>query len=494
MHHGVRSKLGVVAVLALVMGSVAVIGARPAGATTVADEASLRTAFGDASETSIVLTADITLTACGSGSVQRSSATPITVDGQGRYSITQTCTDVGVLAFAGGGGGALSGITLVGGSSGVLSDAPLVVTASHITGQTSPTSVVFGIAATFDLVLTDVVIDQITAVGAAYGASSGTVTATRVTITDLTAGPSSFSFGIVGESVTLTDASISRLTGDGVYGVTASSGPVVIASTAIHDLHGTAGFSVGAYSTSGGSLTGSSITDVAGEVAVGIYNSSPVDFTVVRSTIARLTGSLFAFGIYTDSTPDLTVVNSTVASVTGPAILSGGDTTLVYSTISDSGSSGVPGAGVSVESPTSGSVTLDLPLGMQIRGTGALVMFGSVVVQNAVGAPNCEVGSTASVGYNFADDASCGLTGTGDRQGAGLDALLGGLADNGGPGPTRLPQAGSPLLDAIPDGACRTGPAAGVTADERSLPRPAIGGCDIGAVEVQPLPEPTFTG
>ena len=83
-----------------------------------------------------------------------------------------------------------------------------------------------------------------------------------------------------------------------------------------------------------------------------------------------------------------------------------------------------------------------------------------------------------------------------NRQVVGLDPLLGPLAANGGIAATRIPLPGSPLLDAIPAAACQTGPAAGITTDERGLPRPALGGCDVGAVEVQPepVPEPTFTG
>jgi hypothetical protein len=62
--------------------------------------------------------------------------------------------------------------------------------------------------------------------------------------------------------------------------------------------------------------------------------------------------------------------------------------------------------------------------------------------------------------------------------------------------------AGSPLVDAIPAGSCQADSAAGIATDQRGLPRPALTGCDIGAVEVQaqsgpavPVPAtPRFTG
>ncbi len=59
--------------------------------------------------------------------------------------------------------------------------------------------------------------------------------------------------------------------------------------------------------------------------------------------------------------------------------------------------------------------------------------------------------------------------------------LLGPLAANGGPTQTLLPGAGSAAIDALAGAAC---PAT----DQRGLPRPALGGCDAGAVEVQPAP------
>ena len=125
------------------------------------------------------------------------------------------------------------------------------------------------------------------------------------------------------------------------------------------------------------------------------------------------------------------------------------------------------------------------------------------------GGPNCgdfdglPLTNTESVGYNFADDTSCGLTETTDTQVAAADPMIGALAANGGPTRTMLPATGSPLVDAIPLDACA--PAVigfPVQDDQRFLARPDVVNqkCDIGAVEVQteaPAPveiEPNFTG
>jgi hypothetical protein len=112
--------------------------------------------------------------------------------------------------------------------------------------------------------------------------------------------------------------------------------------------------------------------------------------------------------------------------------------------------------------------------------------FGSVVALPRGGSANCDLNgtTTTSNGYNFSDDASCGFTAATDKQNAG-DPGLGPLANNGGPTQTRLPQTGSPLIDAIPIGSCQADRASGITTDQRGVSRPQGPGCDIGAVEVQ---------
>lgn len=95
---------------------------------------------------------------------------------------------------------------------------------------------------------------------------------------------------------------------------------------------------------------------------------------------------------------------------------------------------------------------------------------------------------TVSEGYNLDSGASCALRLATDVSGA--SPLLGALADAGGgvalPDGTKVPQwlhtpnAGSPVIDAIPNASCsRPG------IDQRLFIRPeaAGGGCDIGAVE-----------
>lgn len=114
-----------------------------------------------------------------------------------------------------------------------------------------------------------------------------------------------------------------------------------------------------------------------------------------------------------------------------------------------------------------------------IGGSAGSVSFAASIVSSA--GVDCTTGpSYSSLGYNVGADASCPLTATGDL--ASVDPLLGPLADNGGPTPTRLPQEGSPVLDHIPAGAVGMCDATTAT-DQRGSTRPDGAGCDAGSVE-----------
>jgi hypothetical protein len=235
------------------------------------------------------------------------------------------------------------------------------------------------------------------------------------------------------------------------------------------------------------SVTDSRIASADGD---GI-NSSSGDITVTRSEVAAAdegvwtngaiqlvsssvigTGVEPDYGVYSDAGV-VSVVNSTVTGwqelgVTGESV------SLVYSTVVANGSGEDEGEGENI-------VANDLSL------------FGSVVVGNP-GSRDCVVvnGSATSAGWNYSDDDSCGLSGTGDTQNGGPTGL-GALGANGGIGRTMVPQSGSPLLNAIPTANCQNDGAAGVTADERGVTRPSGTGCEIGAVEVTATPTTSTT-
>jgi fibronectin-binding autotransporter adhesin len=113
----------------------------------------------------------------------------------------------------------------------------------------------------------------------------------------------------------------------------------------------------------------------------------------------------------------------------------------------------------------------------------------SVIAGNlATLVPDCNSASSSllSDGYNlFGDQGNCVLGNPqGERTG---DAALAPLADNGGPTLTHAPLTGSQLLNSGNPAGCTDpqNPAVPLSTDQRALPRPAAGRCDIGAVEVQ---------
>jgi hypothetical protein len=229
-------------------------------------------------------------------------------------------------------------------------------------------------------------------------------------------------------------------------------------------------------------ITNSLIADNRGGTGGG-GGISAEDLTMSASTVARNSAEVGG-GI---GTANATIVNSTVTGNTamelgGGVFLGEGDLEIVYTDVVSN--TGATGANINL-----------------FTGTSTFESFASVVAEPS-GDVNCVVSNVTSHGYNFSDDKTCDFTHSTDREDAGSPRLKA-LAENGGPTPTRLPEPDSPLLNAIPPDSCQADGAAGITTDQRGLPRPGFVNCDIGAVEVQPPPpappppvpvEPTFTG
>lgn len=112
------------------------------------------------------------------------------------------------------------------------------------------------------------------------------------------------------------------------------------------------------------------------------------------------------------------------------------------------------------------------PLGASALGGDQMQVTGSIV-SDAVAA--CGAWVLVDSTFDLVSDATCGLP-------AAPSALLGPLADNGGPTLTHLPGLGSPAIDAIPAGTAglcdRT-----LATDQRGAVRPQGTACDIGSVE-----------
>ncbi len=297
-------------------------------------------------------------------------------------------------------------------------------------------------------------------------------------------------------------------------------------------------------------ITGNSATAPSSPSAIvaGAIDSESGSLTISHCSIthnhvtASPAESVFAGGIVSEAGP-LVVTSSNVSSnsvsthgnqpeMGGALVSQGGGLTITGSTVSSNVSVAGSGTGTSVnaggiESDDPTTITNSTIAANSDTGTGAynaggyinnsgpakltyvtltgnaggaaanlvsygpFTSFGSVFALPRGGRPDCLLvnrGTSTSSGYNFSDQASCGLGASTDRNRGG-NPRLAPLGNYGGPALTELPLSPSPLIDAIPKKAC----VAGIKSDERGLPRPDSheARCDIGAVETQARPTKT---
>ena len=177
----------------------------------------------------------------------------------------------------------------------------------------------------------------------------------------------------------------------------------------------------------------------------------------------------FGGGLYSESSA--TVENTTISGNTaGYSGLSEGggifsdSLTMLFSTVTNNAAVGPFSSGGGLAT----SYTSGFP-----------VVIDDCIFQNSVGGNiNPEsVGDVESQGRNlFSDNPGIALNPT-DR--VDINPLLGPLATNGGQTLTQTLLPGSPAIEA---GAAT----AGITTDQRGLPRPEVAAPDIGAVQLQP--------
>ncbi|CAN5415601.1 hypothetical protein BH18ACT1_BH18ACT1_02550 [soil metagenome] len=261
-------------------------------------------------------------------------------------------------------------------------------------------------------------------------------------------------------------------TGGGVFA--AHNGTVSVTGSTMNDnLAG--GISGGAMATFG---TNTAVTtskvqgndaDVGGGLAHTGFSGLPVgSLTVVRSTLSGNVASFGASGgggMFVNvggAGAQATVRNSTVTGNTsanfggGIMVMQTSRLTLDHATVVDNTES--TGANVYV---AAGTFRTRRALIALATGSGANCAFFSV--------------PSANEGYSWADDTSCNLGGT-DVEAPGVNPLLGVLANNGGPTPTRKPEGATPV-DIVPSGSCTIG------IDQRGTGRPQGSMCEAGAVE-----------
>jgi CSLREA domain-containing protein len=215
---------------------------------------------------------------------------------------------------------------------------------------------------------------------------------------------------------------------------------------------------------------------------------------IVNSTVKNNTTSGSGGGFYAAGTTllDRSAVTGNAATFVGAGILNNGTLSIVNSTLSGNASGNGNGAGgggifnngsLTVASSTiyGNSAAVD---GGGILNQGSATVRKSIVAGNT--ANNCSGTAVISSGYNLSSDNSCALNGTGDIS--STPALVGALADNGGPTDTHALLNGSPAINAAGPGC------APPATDQRGVSRPQGAACDIGAYErEQANTPPTFT-
>jgi predicted outer membrane repeat protein len=467
----------------------------PGRRVAVGAESELRAAWANPRFSRIDVTRDIILYACRLGDPIRESSRAITVDGGGHV-LRQACFEKRLLRQDGTGFVDLKNIELTGGGSdgpgaavttrgeirvtdsnvhanlseepggGIMSQRRATIIRSVITGNLANDDgggvyARRGGIQVYDSVVSNNLVDGS---GGALG-STGNILVVRSHIDgNTTDGDGGAIYADEDGDVTVIDSTVNGSTADGPGGgiFTLDGDVTVINST----------------------LIGNRADDRGGAIS-GEENVAVINSTIARNAaVAHVGGGIWTRG-------DLYVANSTIsnnyAEAQGGGLLAAGTVGLVNSTVIDN----------------------TAPVGANIGAGLVLKAFGSIIgpaktdfggAQVPPTETNCQVPAAQSFGHNFVTDGSCGLSAASDRIGA--LPKLGLLAANGGIGETRLPEAGSPVIDGIPTSECGFAPlgpanegeqhlegliddqAALMTRDQRGISRPQGAGCDIGSVEV----------
>jgi predicted outer membrane repeat protein len=462
---------------------------------SVDTESKLRAAWGNPRVTAIDVTADIFLRACEIGDPMRESARPILLDGHG-HTLRQTCFEKRLLRQDGTGFVVLRNVTLTrGGSDGpgaaITTRGEILVMDSAIKENlaeepgggimsqrraTIVRSIITGNLANDDG-------------GGVYARRGGIQVYDSIVSGNLVDG-SGGALGSTGDILVVRSHFDGNTTdGDGGAIYTDEDGDVTVIDSTVSgsDADGPGGaiFTLdGDVTIVGSTLTGNRADDrggaISGEAAVTIINS-----TISRNlAVAHVGGGVWSRG-------DMYVANSTIsdnyAEGKGGGLHAAGSLMLVSSTVAENIASVAPNVAVGERLTAFGSVI----------GPAKTDISGGEVQPTGI---NCDAPISASLGFNVVTDGSCGLNAPTDMVGVTSD--LGALLGNGGPGETRLPLDGSPVLDRVPTEACLNPPlpvqlegeqhlaglvddlGALLRADERGVPRPQGPACDAGAVEV----------
>jgi beta-glucanase (GH16 family) len=226
----------------------------------------------------------------------------------------------------------------------------------------------------------------------------------------------------------------------------------------------------------------------------GIYNGDSATLSLTDSTVSDNTSvNQPGGGVYGFFNSSITVTQSTISGNVAGDVAGGlrtlGDATIVNSTVSGNTSTAWHGGGIfhtdGVLTVTNSTFAENVaPAGtasgilVATFGAAASATITNSVLQGEGGAFACAIeGGAAAVltsgGSNVISDGSCNPIASDQSN---TDALLGPLADNGGPTLTHALLEGSPAIDAADDTVCPE-------TDQRGVTRPQGSSCDVGSYE-----------
>ncbi|MEX2196802.1 MAG: choice-of-anchor Q domain-containing protein [Thermoleophilaceae bacterium] len=194
------------------------------------------------------------------------------------------------------------------------------------------------------------------------------------------------------------------------------------------------------------------------------------------STISGNTSTRGGGGINYESEHPLLISNSTIsgnrADTNGGGIRALGRANIAIESSTIAGNS-AGGSG--------GGLANDLSPSFGTAARGAFSIQDTIVSGNVAAAAGQQCSDSSGLGFgsqgnNLDSGSECGFNVAGDVQNG--SAALGALADNGGATQTHALLSGSQAVDAG-SGGCPP-------VDQRDVPRPQQGGCDIGAFELTP--------
>jgi beta-glucanase (GH16 family) len=259
----------------------------------------------------------------------------------------------------------------------------------------------------------------------------------------------------------------------------------------------------GTLTLEGVTVSGCVMTTDAGDFWQGggaVYNGDGATFTLVNSTVSDNNSGHTGGGVYsffnTTTTIERSTISGNVAADVGGGLRSLGNVDVVNSTISgNTASADFHGGAVfvtdgvmnmvntTVAENTSTAGTADVFVGTFTAASATLNLTNTIVQSGPGSGAACFLapfgaGAVAinSLGNNVFSDGTCFPIASDQSS---IDALLGPLADNGGPTQTHALEAGSPAIDAADNAIC---PAT----DQRGVARPQGAGCDVGSFEFTP--------